>query len=136
MISAACALSSGSRPAVGQLPKSIDQASAMAMPATQVLLAGIAIALAWSIDFGSWQTAGLEPELSAQAALIMAFLALQGILVAVAVLMVLYLVARTSRNMIVRPRSVTFDVIVLFLLYSSAQGAASALLTRLFPGGW
>ena len=105
-------------------------------PATQVLLAGITIALAWSIDFGIWQTAGLEPELSAQAALTMAFLVQQGILVAVAVLMVLYLVARTSRNMIVRPRSVTFDVIVLFLLYTSAQGAASALLTRLFPGGW
>ena len=65
----------------------------------------------------------------------MAFLAQQGIVVAVAVLMVLYLALRTSRDMIVRPRSVTFDVIALFLLYVCAQGAASATLTRLFPGG-
>jgi cytochrome c oxidase subunit I+III len=49
--------------------------------------------------------------------------------------MALYLALRTGRDMIVRPRSVTFDVIALFLLYTAAQGAASALLTRLFPGG-
>lgn len=49
--------------------------------------------------------------------------------------MVLYLAARTGRNMIVRPRSVTFDVVVLFVLYAAARGAATALLTRLFPGG-
>ena len=71
----------------------------------------------------------------ALSSLVMAFLALQGLLVAVAILMVLYLMARTSRNMIVRPHSVTFDVIVLFLLYTAFQGAASTLLTRLFPGG-
>jgi cytochrome c oxidase subunit I+III len=103
-------------------------------PATQAVLAGAAIGLAWAVDFGTWQGAGLDPELSSQAALVMAFLAQQGMLTAVVVLMVLYLALRTSRNMIVRPRSITFDVIALFMLYTSAQGAASAMLTRLFPG--
>ncbi len=105
-------------------------------PATQVLLAGVAIALAWGLDLAAWRDAGLDPELSAQAALIMAFLAQQGALAAVSVLMVIYLAMRTSRDLIVRPRSVTFDVISLFLIYAAAQGAASALLTRLVPGGW
>jgi cytochrome c oxidase subunit I+III len=105
-------------------------------PATQVLLAGGMIALAWGLDFTTWRDAGLDPELSAQAALIMAFLAQQGMLAAVAVLMAIYLAMRTSRDLIVRPRSVTFDVISLFLLYTAAQGAASALITRLVPGGW
>jgi len=104
-------------------------------PATQVVLAGATAATAWGLDFGAWRNSGLDPELTAQAALIMALLAQQGMLVAVAGLMALYLALRNSRNMIVRPRSVTFDVIALFLLYVCVQGAASAALTRLFPGG-
>jgi cytochrome c oxidase subunit I+III len=111
------------------------EASTHWSPATQVILAGAAIALAWWLDFTGWRNAGLDPELSAQAALIMAFVAQQGMLAAVAILMVFYLALRTSRDMIVRPRSVTFDVITLFLLYVCAQGAASATLARLFPGG-
>jgi cytochrome c oxidase subunit I+III len=105
-------------------------------PPTQVLLGTAAIALAWAIDWRSWHGAGLDPELTAQAALVMAFVTQQGLLIAVAVLMALYLALRTARDIVVRPRSVTFDVIVLFLLYTAAQGAASALLTRLFPGGF
>ncbi len=104
-------------------------------PATQVLFAGGAIAAAWMLDFRSWQAAGIEPELHTQGALVMTLLALQGILTAISALMVLYLAARNGRNMLVRPRSVTFDVVVLFLLYTAAQGAACALLTRLFPWG-
>jgi cytochrome c oxidase subunit I+III len=112
------------------------EASTHWSPATQIVLAGAAIVTAWVFDIRTWHAAGLDPELSAQGALIMAFLAQQGMLVAVSGLMVLYLAMRTSRNLIVRPRSVTFDVISLFLLYTAAQGTASALLTRLVPGGW
>jgi cytochrome c oxidase subunit I+III len=104
-------------------------------PPTQVLLGTAAIALAWAIDWRSWHGAGLDPELSAQAALVMAFVAQQGLLTAVAALMALYLALRTARDIVVRPRSATFDAIALFLLYTAVQGAASALLTRLFPGG-
>jgi cytochrome c oxidase subunit I+III len=104
-------------------------------PATQVIVAAVLVALAWAIDLGTWRNSALDPELSAQGALIMAFLCLQGLLVAVAVLMAIYLAMRTSRNMIVRPRNVTFDMVWLFLLYTCAQGAVTAALTRLFPGG-
>jgi cytochrome c oxidase subunit I+III len=104
-------------------------------PATQVIVAAVLVALAWAIDLGTWRNSTLDPELSAQGALIMAFLCLQGLLVAVAVLMAIYLAMRTSRNMIVRPRNVTFDMVWLFLLYTCAQGAVTAALTRLFPGG-
>jgi cytochrome c oxidase subunit I+III len=104
-------------------------------PATQLVLAGGLIAAAWWLDLGAWRGAGLDPELSAQGALIMAFMTQQGLLTAIVVLMVVYLAMRTSRAMIVRPRSVTFDVIALFMLYTCAQGAAAATLTRLVTGG-
>jgi cytochrome c oxidase subunit I+III len=105
-------------------------------PTTQVIIAGALMVAAWLLDWRAWQGSGIDPEASAQGAIVMALLALQGMLVAVSVLMALYLALRTSRNMIVRPRSVTFDVISLFLVYACVQGAATALLTRLFPWGW
>lgn len=111
------------------------EGSTLWSPTTQVLLGCLASASAWILDFALWQDAGIDPEASAQGALIMAFLSLEGFLVGVAVLMGAYLALRTSRNMIERPRSVTFDVTMLFLVYTAAQGAASTLLTRLFPGG-
>ena len=40
---------------------------------------------------------------------------------------------RTSRGLVTRPRSNTFDLAVLFLAYAATQAAASALLVRLFP---
>ena len=112
------------------------EASTLWSPSTQVILAGVLMAAAWGLDWSAWQSAGVDPEASAQGAIISALLALQGMLVAVSVLMVIYLAMRTSRNMIVRPRSVTFDVITLFLVYTAGQGAIAAVLTRLFPWGW
>ena len=105
-------------------------------PATQILLAAAAIFIAFAIDLWSWREAGLDPELTSQAALIMAFICQQGMLVAVSMVMALYLGARNARAMITRPRNVTFDVVVLFMLYTAAQGSVTALLTRLFPGGF
>src|SRR5690606_40842363 len=91
------------------------EGSTLWSPTTQVLLGCLALAGAWILDFALWQDAGIDPEASAQGALIMAFLSLEGFLVGVAVLMGAYLALRTSRNMIERPRSVTFDVTMLFL---------------------
>ena len=48
----------------------------------------------------------------------------------------IYLALRTARGILARPRSTTFDVIMLFILYTAAQGAVAASLTRLFPGGF
>ena len=105
-------------------------------PTTQILLAGAAMALAYWIDFWSWRQSGLDPELTSQAALVMTFLSLQGMVVAICVIMVFYLAARNARAMITRPRNVTFDVISLFMLYTAAQGSVAAALTRLYPGGF
>jgi cytochrome c oxidase subunit I+III len=103
-------------------------------PASQVIFAVIAAAIAFGVDLWSWRS--LQPDLTAQAALIAAFLAQQGLLVAIALLMALYLALRTSRAIITRPRSTTFDVIVLFILYTTAQGSVAAFLTRLLPAGF
>jgi cytochrome c oxidase subunit I+III len=103
-------------------------------PTTQVLLAAGALLSAYAVDLLTWRAVGLDPQLTAQGALTMGFLALQGLLVAIAVLMAGYLALRTSRAMVTRPRNNTFDLIVLFTLYTVGQGAVAALLTRLWPG--
>ena len=90
------------------------------------------IVVALLTDWFSWQAQSLDPELTAQGAFSHAMLALQGQLVAVVILMGGYLAARTARGLVTRPRNTTFDVVTLFLLYSCAQGAATALLLRLF----
>ena len=100
-------------------------------PASQVILAALALAAAFAIDLWSWR--GLEPELSAQAAMITAFLTQQGLLAAIALLMALYLGMRNARALVTKPRNTTFDVIVLFIVYAAGQGSIAAMLTRLFP---
>jgi cytochrome c oxidase subunit I+III len=109
------------------------EASTHWSPPTQILLAAGAVSVGFGIDFWSWRAVGLDPELTAQAALIMAFLSQQGLLVAICVLMALYLAVRNARAMITRPRNITFDVVFLFMLYTAGQGAVTAVLTRLFP---
>jgi cytochrome c oxidase subunit I+III len=86
-------------------------------------------------DWLSWRAQGIDPELTAQGAFAYAMLALQGQLVAIALLMALYLSARTARGLVTRPRNTTFDVVSLVLLYTSAQGTATALLLRFVPAG-
>jgi cytochrome c oxidase subunit I+III len=101
-------------------------------PSTLLLAAGVLVgAYAW--DALDWRAAALDPQLTAQAALVAAFQVQAGLLVAVAALMALYVAARTSRGLVTRPRSNTVDLAVLFLAYAATQAAASALLVRLFP---
>ena len=63
------------------------------------------------------------------------FLALEAFLVSIGLLMAGYLAARTSRNLVSRPANTTFDVVCLFLGYTAAQGAATAILLRFVPLG-
>ena len=100
-------------------------------PTSQVIFAALALGFAFAVDL--WSGRSLEPELSAQAAVIAAFLAQQGLLVAIALLMALYLGMRNARGLVTKPRNTTFDVIVLFVVYAAGQGAIAATLTRLFP---
>jgi cytochrome c oxidase subunit I+III len=102
-------------------------------PTAAILFACLFIAGALAADWFSWRAQGIDPELTSQGALSHAMLALQGQLVAVVLLMGLYLAARTARGLVTRPRNTTFDVISLFLLYTCAQGAVTALLIRFFP---
>jgi cytochrome c oxidase subunit I+III len=58
-------------------------------------------------------------------------LALQACLVAIALIMAAWLVARRAAGLLARPQSGAVDVVALFLAYSAAEGAVTALVTRL-----
>ena len=60
--------------------------------------------------------------------------ALEGLLVAIVMLMSLYLAARTSRGLVTRPRNNSFDLVTLFMTYTAVQGLITNLIVRLFPG--
>jgi cytochrome c oxidase subunit I+III len=102
-------------------------------PTAAILFACTVIAGAWLGDWFSWRKLAMNPQLTAQGALSHTMLALQGLLVAVVALMGVFLAARTSRGLVTRPTNTTFDLISLFLLYSAAQGAATAMLLRFVP---
>ena len=108
-------------------------ASSRWSPTAAVLWACTLVAAALTTDWLSWQREGFDPQETAQGAFAHAMLALQGQLVAVVVLMGIYLAARTARGLVTCPRNTTFDVVCLFVLYTCAQGSATALLLRLFP---
>ena len=103
-------------------------------PVAVNLYAMAALAIAFAIDLFSWRNHGLRGEASGQAAVIHAFLSLQGALTLIALLMGLFLAARNARALVTRPRNVTMDLIVMFYCYTAAQGTFAALLARLVPG--
>lgn len=103
-------------------------------PTAAILFAGVGLGIAYLADWFSWRGQGIEPQLTAQGALANAFLVLEGLLIAISTIMAVYLAARTSRGLVTKPTNTTFDVVTLFLLYTAFQGAATALLLRLFPG--
>lgn len=113
----------------------------LARPATHLWTPGILVVCAavlllgtFALDIRSWAEAGLAPSASGQGAVVSAFLAQQGALIAVCILMAAYVSARNARGLLVRPRCNTMDLVVLFLAYTGAQGGLAASLTRLFPG--
>ena len=103
-------------------------------PPTLMLFASAGLIVAFALDYWSWRESGLRPEQSGQGATVYAFLALEGVLIAIAALMALYLAARNTRALITRPRNNSFDLVTLFILYTAAQGLITALIVRLFPG--
>ena len=99
-------------------------------PPTQLLLAAPMIAAAPIVDLMSWRSAGFDPQLSSQAALVHAFLSQQGLLGAICAVMALYMAARASRGLITAPRNNSFDMVTIFIVYTAVQGCATAVLTR------
>ena len=100
-----------------------------------LLSSALLLGVVFSVDLWSWRSAGLDPKLTAQWALVAAFLSQAGFMVAVAVMMALYMAARTSRGLVTRPQNNSFDLTVIFLAYTGVQAGLTALLVRLFPGG-
>ncbi|MES2492500.1 MAG: cbb3-type cytochrome c oxidase subunit I [Pseudomonadota bacterium] len=103
-------------------------------PPVLMFVAAVALVVAVALEFRSWRSIGLDPQLSGQAAMIYAFLSLQGTMTAISMLMTGYLMARNARGLIVRPHNNTFDLTTMFVVYSAAQGGFIAALTHLFPG--
>ncbi|MCL6250474.1 cbb3-type cytochrome c oxidase subunit I [Altererythrobacter sp. KTW20L] len=110
-----------------------EKSASVWSPTAAMLFAAGLVATALTTDWFSWQTEGLDPQLTVQGAFSHALLALQGQLVAVVVLMAIYLAARTARGLVTRPRNTTFDLLTLFFLYACAQGSITAMLIRLVP---
>ncbi|HET7605179.1 MAG TPA: cbb3-type cytochrome c oxidase subunit I [Sphingomicrobium sp.] len=102
-------------------------------PPTLMLLGTPMLALALALDFWSWRSAGFDPQLTAQAAVVHAFMAQQAMLCAVSLLMAFYIAARASRGMLTAPRSNSFDIATIFIVYTAAQGCAAALIVRALP---
>ncbi|WP_166036832.1 cbb3-type cytochrome c oxidase subunit I [Sphingosinicella sp. YJ22] len=105
-------------------------------PSGLLLWGMVAAGAAFILDLWSWRATGLTGDASGQGAIIHALFTLQGCLVFILALMAVYLAARTGRALIIKPCNNTFDLITLFTWYLAGQGAASALLTRLVPGGF
>ncbi len=103
-------------------------------PATLVCLAAAGLIASVVLEFRSWASIGLEPQMSGQGAIVYAFLSLQVQLAAIAALMAGFLAARNSRGLVTRPRNNTFDLTTIFIVYTAGQGIVTALLTHLFPG--
>ena len=99
-------------------------------PPTMLLLAAPLIVAAPIVDLWSWRSAGFDPELTSQAAIVHAFLSQQGLLCAICAIMALYMAGRASRGMITEPRNNSFDLVTLFFIYTAIQGSLTALLTR------
>ncbi len=103
-------------------------------PVTLVLIAGALLVGACWADYVSWGHAGLAPDASGQGATVFAFIGLQAILTGICALMALYLAFRNARGLVTQPRNNSFDLVVLFMLYTAAEGIVSSALVRLFPG--
>jgi cytochrome c oxidase subunit I+III len=96
-------------------------------------MALLAAGAAFAADVGSWWSAGLRPDASGQGATVFALLSLQGLLLAVGVLMAAYLAVRAATRLLRPDRLSTADLCLLFVGAFSAQGALGTLLVRLFP---
>ncbi len=81
---------------------------------------------------GHWQT-GLRPAMNSYGALVYAVIAVQCQLVAVAVFMGLYTIARSAAGMLTPVRRATFDNTLLFCHYTVGQGLLGLLIVHGFP---
>ena len=105
-----------------------------AIAAVLLALAATAVGGQWAIDLTSWQASGLAAQASGQGATVYGFIAWQGQFIAASALMGLYVLGRWAFGHLKDHRPSTIDLIGLFIAFTAAQGTATALLVRLFPG--
>ncbi len=101
----------------------------LAMIAASGILIG---AIYW--DVTGWRAVGLDPVMTGQGAFVFGLISLQGLCVAIAAIMALYLGYRSGRGLLTGPRNVTMDVVSRFIGYCALQGLVTSMLVRLFPG--
>jgi cytochrome c oxidase subunit I+III len=105
-----------------------------ALSALLVSFSAACLGLAFWADLHSWWAEGLRPELTSQGAIIFGLGVLNGVLLATAVIMALFICARTIAGRLTRQVPASLEVISLFLVYACFQASAGAALARLFPG--
>ena len=93
------------------------------------LLLGAALFIEWK---GHWQT-GLRPADTSYGALVYTMIALEGQLVATAVIMGFYTIARSVVSKLTATRRGTFDNTMLFCHYTVGQGLVGLLIVHGFP---
>ncbi|UFN49995.1 cbb3-type cytochrome c oxidase subunit I [Roseomonas sp. OT10] len=98
-----------------------------------LLLALALTAGAWAADtWGHWST-GIRGTTNGHGAAVFASAAWQGFHLFVVLVMALYAIARALAGKLDGVRRVTFDVVMLFWLYTVAQGSVGLLTFHLFP---
>jgi cytochrome c oxidase subunit I+III len=103
--------------------------------ALMIAAAATLVCFGWAIDLETWRETGLRPSVNAHGATVYSLISWQGFFSANVALMGLYALARWAAGHVSATRTASFDLIALFIAYTAGQGAFSALLTRLFPGG-
>jgi len=101
-----------------------------------LVMAGAALAAyALHSDISGWLAAGLDPTATSMGAIVFMLMALQGQVVFLSLIMVVYLAFREARGLLTTPHSVTMDIVARFTGFTALQGVVFAIVPRLFPGG-
>jgi cytochrome c oxidase subunit I+III len=99
-----------------------------------VLCSVAALTAAFLTDMASWWEAGLRPDMSSQGAIVFGLSVLLGTLVATAIIMGVFVLARSIAGLVSARLPASLEVICLFLIYTAIQTAVGAAVVRLFPG--
>jgi cytochrome c oxidase subunit I+III len=113
----------------------LDRPRSAAISALLLLVACVALAWASWIDISAWIRAGLDPKATGQGATVFALMSWQALFAGITLIMGPFAVLRWLFGLASAGRSATFELISLFLAFTTAQGVFVLLLTRLFPGG-
>ena len=102
--------------------------------AIEALAAGLLVGALY-FDTNGWLDTGLAPTASGMGATVFMLMALQGQVVAIAIIMAIYLAFREARGIMTTPTNVTMDVVARFIAFCALQGMVFTLVPRFFPGG-